>query len=37
MRTQNSARRPTAELTSLHVRYKNALRAALPTKVTSPA
>ena len=37
MRTQNPARRPTAELTSLHVRYKNALRAFLPGGVTRPA
>ena len=37
MRTQNPARRFTAELTGLHVRYKNALRAALPAEVTRPA
>ena len=36
MSTQNSARMPTAELTSPHVRYKNALRAALPAGVTRP-
>ena len=34
MRTQNSAHRLTAELTGLHVRYKNALRTVLPTGVT---
>ena len=37
MRAQNPARRLTAELTSLHVRYKNALRAVLPAGVTRPA
>ena len=37
VRTQNSARRPTEELTSLHVRYKNALRAVLTAVVTRPA
>ena len=37
MRTQNSAHRPTAELTGLHVRYTNALRADLPAGVTRPA
>ena len=37
MRTQDAARELTAELTSLHVRYKNALRAALPAGVRRPA
>ena len=37
MRTQDAARELTAELTSLHVRYKNALRAALPVGVRRPA
>ena len=37
MRTQDAAREPTAELTSLHARYKNALRAVLPAGVTRPA
>ena len=36
MRTQNSARRLTAQLNSLHVRYKNALRVVLPAGVTRP-
>ena len=34
---QNPARRPTAEFTSLHVRYMNALRAVFPAGVTRPA
>ena len=37
MRTPNLARKLTAELTSLHVRYNNALRAALPPGVSGPA
>ena len=37
MRTQHAARKPMSELTSLRVRYKNALRAVLPTGVTGPA
>ena len=37
MRTQNSARRLKAGLPSLHVGYKNALRADLPAEVTRPA
>ena len=37
MRTQHAARKLTAELTSLYVRYKNAQRAVLPTGVTRPA
>ena len=37
MRTQHEAQKLTAELTSLHVRYKNALRAVLPAGVTRPA
>ena len=37
MRTQDVARELTAELTSLHVRYKNALRAVLPVGVRRPA
>ena len=36
-RTQHAAQKLTAELTSLHVRYKNALRAVLPPEVTRPA
>ena len=37
LRTQSSARWPTAKLTGLHGRYKNALRAVLPAGVTRPA
>ena len=37
MRTQNSASRTTAELTSLHIRYTNGLRVGLPAGVTRPA
>ena len=37
MRTQDTARELTAELTSLHIRYKNALRAVLPAGVRRPA
>ena len=37
MRTQDAALELTAELTSLHVRYRNALRAVLPAGVRRPA